>query len=207
MCPSQAPVALLLSVSAPPRSVVQLLIFSTTKLTPLKVFSWKFLNSSWNSATLTSIPRPLNLAPSSKASTSSGLKREVGLQVRSRAEASRPGAVEVEAARLIAAREAGVGQQLVGRLVAQHRGSGELVLLFAAAGEAAVDRIERAGRRSDRREHLVGERARKRGNGRVEAAIAVGSAAAAAASALSRAMLPRYAAHWLPLVRSALSFL
>src|SRR5436190_13721510 len=71
--PVQAPVAAKLSVSAPFRLSLQLLMFSTTKLRPLNVFNWKFLNSWWKRATFTSIPCPLYLAPSSRASTVSGL--------------------------------------------------------------------------------------------------------------------------------------
>src|SRR3954447_19800721 len=71
--PVHAPVNGLLSLSAPFRLSLQLLIVSTTKLRPLKVFNWKSRNTWWNSARFTSIPRPLNLAPISNASLISGL--------------------------------------------------------------------------------------------------------------------------------------
>ena len=71
--PVQAPVRGLLSLSAPFKSSLQPLIFSTTKLRPLNVFSWKFLNSWWKTAKLRSIQLPLYLAPSSIASFVSAL--------------------------------------------------------------------------------------------------------------------------------------
>ena len=155
-------------------------MFSTTKLTPLKVFSWKFLNCSLEQRDVDVDARAVEFRAHFIGVDELGLEAQI-LQV-DRAE-GQAGAIEVEAARLIAAREAGVGQQLVGRLVAQDRGAGELVLLFASAAETAVDRVERARGGADRRQHLVGERACKRGNGGIEPAIAAGSAAAAAASA------------------------
>src|SRR5690348_8491469 len=48
-------------------------MFWTTKLRPLKVFSWKLLNSWWNAAKLMSNQGPLYLRPSSYASLVSGL--------------------------------------------------------------------------------------------------------------------------------------
>src|SRR5690349_18068758 len=71
--PVHAPVRGLLSVSAPLRSVLQLLMFSTMKLRPLNVFSWKLRKTSWKSARFTSSPRPLYLPPTSNASLISGL--------------------------------------------------------------------------------------------------------------------------------------
>ncbi len=53
--------------------VLAALMFSTTKLSPLKVFSWKSRNSWWNTATFRSMPRPLYFMPSSNASLISGL--------------------------------------------------------------------------------------------------------------------------------------
>src|SRR5690348_12647399 len=70
--PVQAPVRGSLSLSAPFRFSLQLLMFSTMKLRPLNVFSWKFLNSWRNTATLRSIQPPLYLAPTSIASLVSG---------------------------------------------------------------------------------------------------------------------------------------
>src|SRR5512135_3198422 len=52
--PVQAPVEGLLSLSAPFRLSLQLLMFSTTKLRPLNVFSWKLRNTSWKRARLRS---------------------------------------------------------------------------------------------------------------------------------------------------------
>src|SRR3569623_2094903 len=49
---AHAPVVALVSRSAPPRSVLQPLMFCTRKTEPLKVLSWKFLNAWWNAATL-----------------------------------------------------------------------------------------------------------------------------------------------------------
>src|SRR5207342_3526122 len=74
--PSQAPVKGSLSSSAPSpptRSPLQELMFSTMKLSPLKVLSWKSRNSCRKAAMFTSIPRPLYLRPSSNASLISGL--------------------------------------------------------------------------------------------------------------------------------------
>src|SRR5438270_4050219 len=82
--PVQAPVNGLLSLSAPLRLWLQLLIVSTTKFRPLKVFSWKSRKTWWNRARFTSIPRPLYLAPISNASLISGLN------LRSLPEATRP---------------------------------------------------------------------------------------------------------------------
>ena len=126
------------------------------KLRPLNVFSWKFLNSCRNTAKLKSIQAPLYLAPSFDRVVGLGQELEVGTGCEDAGAAGlgsarkpsrcpiaaeavwprRPEqgrAVEVEAARLIAARIARIGQQPVGRLVAQYRRAGELVLLKLVA--------------------------------------------------------------------------
>ena len=133
--PVQAPVAATLSVSAPPRSSLQLLMFSTTKLRPLKVFSWKFLNSWRNSGDV----HVDAVAVEFRAEFEGVVRLRLELQMRrdwlvgrtaplppERVERRRR--VEVEAARLVAARIARVGQQPVGRLVAEHGGARELSL-------------------------------------------------------------------------------
>ena len=102
-------------------------------------------NAGGTAATFTSNPRPLYLAPSSKASTSLGLElREAALQT-ARARCWREaGAVEVEAARLIAARIAGVGQQIRRSACSSAPRCPTLAFLLLAAVEAAVDRVDRA---------------------------------------------------------------
>src|SRR5215204_2809182 len=74
-----SPVNGLLSMSVPNRPSLQALMFSTTKLRPLNVFSWKLRNSWRKTATLMSIPLPLYFAPSSNASLVSGLNSRSSL--------------------------------------------------------------------------------------------------------------------------------
>ena len=120
---------------------------------PLKVLSWKSLNTWWNTATLMSIPRPLYFMPTSNASLVSGPNSRSSALAAGEPTGDRRSpepcrltltrqrrAVEVEPARLVAARIAGVGQQLVGRLKAEHDGARQLVL-----GLLAIERQEPPG--------------------------------------------------------------
>ena len=136
------------------------------KLTPLKVLSWKSLNNWRNSGDVHVDPAAVIFRAEFERVVDFGLELQIVRRGRSLPQptatavvqtatiavdrARKRRAVEVEPARLVAARIAGVGQHLVGRLEAEHRGARELALLLLSS----IRRVEPPARRIDAWEQL-----------------------------------------------------
>ena len=148
---------------------MQPLMFWTRKTVPLNVLSWKFLKSWRNRATLNVNPRPRIFGAEFVGVVDLRIELEVADQ--RLGAAGRPAngqdrrlerrPVEVEAARFVAARIAGVEQQVVVRLVGQHAGAGELALAALVVDRHAVElgrRIALAGQADEAARPCTGRR-------------------------------------------------